>query len=273
VSDIDPKLSQIYREAASEGPPAALDAAILAAARKHVAQPQRRERSAWLRWMAPASAIATLVLGVSIALLVEREQPEPTRDMSVHPIRSLPQSPPPAGETDSAKATAADSAAPEAAAKREAPAAAAPVIAPAATVPAQAPAAPTPPAPLAFPAESRAKAGAPGMAAPKAAESKMSAPTAAESKTMRESNAARDAAPGSAAAGASAAPAAAPPAPAAAGSIAPQRGQSAQRSPEAWLEDISRLKREGRDKEAAEQLAEFRKAYPAYALPERLLLK
>ena len=43
-----------------------------------------------------------------------------------------------------------------------------------------------------------------------------------------------------------------------------------QRSPEAWLAEISRLKREGREQEAAEQLAEFRKAYPAYAVPEAL---
>jgi hypothetical protein len=51
------------------------------------------------------------------------------------------------------------------------------------------------------------------------------------------------------------------------------RQQSAQRSPEAWLDEISRLRREGREAEAAEQLAEFRKAYPAYALPEGLLSK
>ena len=46
------------------------------------------------------------------------------------------------------------------------------------------------------------------------------------------------------------------------------RQHATRRSPEAWLDDIGRLKREGREKEAAEQLAEFRKAYPAYAVPE-----
>ena len=45
------------------------------------------------------------------------------------------------------------------------------------------------------------------------------------------------------------------------------------RSPEAWLDEISRLKREGREKEAAEQLAQFRQTYPAYAVPEALLRK
>ena len=97
-----------------------------------------------------------------------------------------------------------------------------------------------PPAAQAFPAEGRAKAGAPAMA--------------------RESNVAGDSA--SAELGAAA--------PAAAGKVAPLRQSAPQRSPEAWLEDIKRLKREGRDKEAAEQLAKFRKAYPAYAVPESL---
>ncbi|MBE0626787.1 MAG: hypothetical protein IH606_18465, partial [Burkholderiales bacterium] len=65
--------------------------------------------------------------------------------------------------------------------------------------------------------------------------------------------------------------AAAPAAPAAAGRPAPMREQAAQRSPDAWLEEIGRLKREGRDEEAAQQLAEFRKAYPDHALPQSLL--
>lgn len=242
MTEIDPKLSRLYREASSEDPPAALDAAILAAARKQVAKPQRRARPSWLRWMAPASAIATLVLGVSIALLVEREQPETTRDMSIHPIAPLPQSAPPASVTESVKAKSADSAAPAAAKKKETPAAPAPA-------PAARPAEAVPPAAQAFPAESRAKAAAPRTAAPKAA---------------TESNAASDSALG-------ASGAAAPAAPAAAGKLAPLRQQAIQRSPEAWLDEISRLKREGREQEAAEQLAEFRKAYPAYAVPEVLL--
>jgi len=298
VTEIDPKLSQIYREAARENPPAALDAAILAAARRQAAQPKRPARSSWVRWMAPASALATLVVAVSLAFLMERERPEATRDMSIHPIAPRPGSAPPASVTESAKAKAAGNAAPaepasmdapaaaggaaaEAALKKEAavapgPAPATSLPAPAAPAPAPAPAAPAQaPAPQpaeaarsdaqAFPAERRAKA----------AESGLSAPKAAESKTMRESNVAGDSAPGAAGAAAGAAgvaartaPAAAPPA--AAGKLAPLRQEAAQRSPEAWLEEISRLKREGRDKEAAEQLAEFRKAYPAYALPESL---
>jgi hypothetical protein len=48
------------------------------------------------------------------------------------------------------------------------------------------------------------------------------------------------------------------------------RQQAIQRSPEIWLDEIGRLKRAGREKEATKQLAEFRKAYPAYAVPESL---
>lgn len=47
-------------------------------------------------------------------------------------------------------------------------------------------------------------------------------------------------------------------------------GAAAPRTPELWLEEIRRLKQEGKEKEAAEALAEFRKAYPGYALPEDL---
>jgi hypothetical protein len=264
VSEIDPKLSRIYREASSEGPPAAVDAAILAAARKQLAQPQRREgsqrqgRSSWLRWMAPASAIATLVLGVSIAFLVERDQPETSSLTSIRQIPLQSPSAPAADVTESAKTKAADSAAPAGAAKTEAPAPAVPAQVPvlAAPAPVPKPAASTPPAAESFPAKSRAKT----------AESKATAPKAAT-----ESNAISDSALSGAGAGASAAPAAAPAAPAAAGKLAPLRQQAIQRSPEAWLDEIGRLKREGRDNEATEQLAQFRKAYPAYVVPEVLL--
>jgi len=268
VSEIYPKLSRLYREASTEGPPAALDAAILAAARKQVAKPQRRARSSWVRWMAPASALATLAVAVSLALLVEREQPGTIDETVIRGIPPRPQSPPPARATESAKTKAADSAAPAAAEKKEAPAAAAPVLAPAATLPAQAPvpaAAPVPVAPTpAPPAPARAFRSAEPAAPAAQAFPAESRAKASESRTMRESNVAGDAA-------LSGAGAAAPAAPAAAGRIAPLRQQAIQRSPEAWLEEISRLRREGRDKEAAEQLAEFRKVYPAYAVPENLL--
>jgi resuscitation-promoting factor RpfA len=230
VSEIDPKLSRVYREASTEGPPAAIDAAILAAARKQAARPERRARSSWLSWMVPASAIATLVLGVSLAVLVGHEQPETVRNATVRSIAPQPQGAAPASAGESAQAKAAGSPA-QAAAEMEAPAAARP---------APALAAPVAPATQAFPAQRRAQA--------------------PESKAMPESNLARDSALGGAAA---------PAAPAAAGKLKALR--PAQRSPEAWLQEIARLKRAGRDQEAAKQLAEFRKAYPEHPVPEALL--
>ncbi|MBE0627249.1 MAG: hypothetical protein IH606_20815, partial [Burkholderiales bacterium] len=150
MSEIDPELSRLYREASSDEPPAALDAAILAAARKRAARPRSRGLSPWWRWMAPASAIATLALGVSLALLIERERPETMDEAGIR--QTQPQRPPPARATEPAKPRGADRATPAAEAKKEAPAV---------SVPAQAP-----PAAKAFPAERGARAIAPRMSAP-----------------------------------------------------------------------------------------------------------
>jgi FtsZ-interacting cell division protein ZipA len=44
-------------------------------------------------------------------------------------------------------------------------------------------------------------------------------------------------------------------------------------SPEQWLQGIADLKRQGRNEEAENQLAEFRKRYPDYRIPESILEK
>jgi|SRR5688500_4147930 hypothetical protein len=44
-------------------------------------------------------------------------------------------------------------------------------------------------------------------------------------------------------------------------------------SPEQWLQGIADLKRQGRDEEAEKQLAEFRKRYPDYRIPEAIVEK
>jgi hypothetical protein len=41
--------------------------------------------------------------------------------------------------------------------------------------------------------------------------------------------------------------------------------------PEKWLERIAELKKQGREREAQESLAEFRKRYPGHKIPEALL--
>lgn len=43
--------------------------------------------------------------------------------------------------------------------------------------------------------------------------------------------------------------------------------------PEQWLQGIDDLKRQGRHEEAGKQLAEFRKRYPNYRIPEAILRK
>lgn len=336
MTEIDPKLSRLYREASTENPPPALDAAILAAARERVSMPRGRERwqragrsSWWSRWVAPASAMATLVLAVSIAFLVEREGPGTSEDMSIPQIAPRRQSPPPTRAAESAKAKAADSATSGGAAKKETPAAAVALPAPSAILstqgasqPAEAvqatpsqPAAPALPTAEAFPAERRARAATSGTmnesnvpggpaigrieaGAPAApADAAQPAPMrqragerlpeasmdkiprlihdgrgeeaaqrkaeAADAGRVKQSNAAGDSAIGGPGA-------AAPAARAAAAGSAPMRQLANERSPEAWLDEIRRLRVEGREKEAAEQMVEFRKAYPAYAVPEAL---
>jgi hypothetical protein len=44
-------------------------------------------------------------------------------------------------------------------------------------------------------------------------------------------------------------------------------------SPEQWLQGIADLKRQGRNEEAEKQLAEFRKRYPDFRIPEAILEK
>jgi hypothetical protein len=51
---------------------------------------------------------------------------------------------------------------------------------------------------------------------------------------------------------------------------APAAAEAKARTPEAWLEEIRRLKAQGRDAEAAAELAEFRKRHPDFALPPDL---
>lgn len=64
----DPQVSRRYRELGSEEPPRSLDQAILAASRRSAA-PRRR-------WYVPLAAAAVALLGIGIALQVEREQPD-----------------------------------------------------------------------------------------------------------------------------------------------------------------------------------------------------
>jgi len=269
VTEIDPKLSRLYRETSTEDPSPAIDAAILAAAKNRVSKSQRQVRSLWSRWMLPVSAMATLVLGISITFLVEREHPETTDDSLIRQSAPRAESPPTELVTESVKAKTADGGPAAVSAKNEVPAVAAPANAPVPRPAELVPSATSAPSAdfrsekkLVFPV-------APNEAAPALPSIPGSFPVesrtkATEPRRVGESNVSS----GAAARALGAAPAAA-----SADSVeaAPMRLQETQRSPEAWLDDIRRLNEEGRVKEAEEQLVQFRKAYPAHPIPENLL--
>lgn len=75
--DIDPALSDRYRAGSREEPSARIDALIAEAARREVQSPARPGAN----WRMPASIAAVLVIGVSLVLLVQdNEPPYPSLD-------------------------------------------------------------------------------------------------------------------------------------------------------------------------------------------------
>ena len=73
----DAKLAALYRTAAREEPPPALDDAIRAAARRAVASRPQRASSSFIRsWRVPLSIAAVMVLSVSLVTVMRDEAPE-----------------------------------------------------------------------------------------------------------------------------------------------------------------------------------------------------
>ena len=105
--DRDPRLDRVYREAAQEEPPARVDAAILAAARREVGARPRAVSARLRAWRVPVSIAAVVVLSVSMVTLVREEgggrldQPSTlgleSRDLSTGPAKM-------GAEADAAKA-------------------------------------------------------------------------------------------------------------------------------------------------------------------------
>lgn len=242
IEDLRSGLSGRYRAGSTEEPPAHLDAAILAAARREVV------RSRFARnWHLPASIAAVLVIGVSLALMTsEIEDPLPPPDRSVGigadearpaapalgmkqeslarsaPRRDIERDSPPSRERGARNDRMGEVRLDSATGHADATAGASSIAAPA-------------PAPVLQQFEAAAPS-------EMVAEKKRSlADSAKETSTVEALR--NDAAPSSA------------------------RPADA---PEQWLKKIGDLLREGKAAQAREQLAEFRKSYPDYRLPETL---
>jgi len=226
----DERLSRLYRESDRIEPPPALDAAILAAAREAV-KPAPSRRAWWQAWTLPMGVAATVVLTVTLTLMVQQEQEPLVPEAAPAADGSRAPVAVPQKKADAAADLAVKPAAPREA-KQEAVKreAEGPVVAPA---PAGAGA---PSAPMAETVESAVPA------RPAAAMPRQAAPAADAVESRTRSAPLRKEAVGAALA----------------------------RAPEQWLEVIRQLKQQGKEKEAAEALAEFRKAYPDYKLPDDL---
>ena len=105
----DPRLDRLYRVGAREEPPARLDAAILAAARREVGARPRAVSARLRAWRVPLSVAAVVVLSVSLVTLVREEgggqlEQPPAMDLYSKPAETAPA--PPAVAPEAAKAPA-----------------------------------------------------------------------------------------------------------------------------------------------------------------------
>jgi hypothetical protein len=276
----DPRVDAAYRESATDEPRPELDERIRAAARRAVAAgPQSLEARAradsqrsWIaRWRVPVSIAATVVVAVTLAYMMEGEEVRLARTDGVPASAPPPvvaqaeklQPPAPAaasaaGEQLARRNAELESAIKSADAERRARAAnERPVAAPA---PAAATATGEPAAPEAFPAappaETRPVPSSPEAAPPSPASRAVPAAPAAPGPAREAAGAARERA----------------------FADRPERmerqAQTAEqkaRTPEAWVEDLRRLKAQQRTEDFTRELAEFRKRYPDYKLPADLL--
>jgi len=262
----DPKVSKRYRELASEEPLRELDESILRAARGANDRPHAPlvTPAGRHRWYYAFGAAAILVLAVAVTVQIERQRPDP----EFVPASPVPQ----AREDDLPKAESRIT--PDPAAKRQAPRELARDAAPETAAQARSRVQENKTAEAQKP-EARAESAQRPMAAPAApAQSRSDENALGAASSPRESAArAPQASPAPA-------PAVPPPLGGAADSAAqPMRAPAARarmaeqaaEPPERWLERIVQLRKEGRHEEAEKQLAEFRKRYPDYKVPEAAL--
>jgi hypothetical protein len=243
----DHDVTKLYREGSADEPPAALDRAIVRAARESIAPAREARKPWWRRFALPLQLALSVVLVTMLALTVDRNPPGvPAVTERTEPQQapvSAPHKAAPGGVDPAAGESSAASPAPEARARLPASIESRP-SSPKADRKAEAP-----PAVLPVPGRSDRDS------AEKAAAENAAAPAG-----RRSLEAAR---PGPAAAGV--APGAAP----SNGAPAASRDAAA-RSPSDWLAAIERLAGKEEKSAARAELEAFRKAYPDYLLPEKL---
>jgi hypothetical protein len=235
----DPKVSQRYRELGREEPPGELDAGILAASRRAAETrlaplvPPTGRR----RWYFPVAAAAIITLAVAVTVHMERSQPD-AEDIAPPPPAAppVPAAPELRKEAPPARLEPSPSK-PEAAGQPSGPRRFTPE-------PPQPAAPPAAPAPLPRPAD--------------AMQERRSADVQPESRVRANESSQPQAVPREAPSGAS----------------ARLLGQVAKaQSPEAALERIAELRRQGKHDEADKALAEFRRRYADYRIAEEMLKK
>jgi len=236
--DQDRDVTRLYHEGSADEPPAALDRAIVSAARQSVAPAREAKKPWWLRFALPLQLAVSVVLVTMLALTVDRNLPEvPAVKERTAPQRAPVGADPAAGE--------------------------APAAAPASESRARL-AAPSESRPSSPKADRKAEAAPAAIPVPERSESvsaeKATAEDAAASGGGRSLEAARA---GSAAAGV--APGVVP----SSGAPAANRVDTT-RSPSDWLAAIERLAGAGEKTVARSELEAFRKAYPDFPVPERL---
>ena len=231
----DDKVSRRYRELAREEPPRHVDEAILSAARRAAdARPAPLVvPTGRRRWYFPLAAAAVIVLAVAVTVHVERQQRD--AEVAEAPVRQQ-QSAPVQAPAEPAR----------------------PAERPRAFTPDPKPE-PEPPQELRAQRKAEVLADVQKPQAAPAAPAPAAAPEASGRRDavteMREAPQARAAMRSSAEA--------------TAGAVS---GLAAA-TPEQWLQGIADLKRQGKHEEAERELAEFRKRYPNYRIPEAIIEK
>lgn len=258
----DPRIERFYREAARDEPPARIDAAILAAARREAGAGPRPLAQKFSRWHLPVSIAAVVMVSVSVVILMQEEESKRDHEPVIPAIPAPAAKPaaPPAPRTppEAAKETVQrgleSPASPRRPSRDDREAAAVGRAAAPAGKPAPQPF-------VAEPSPANEERAAPSAADAAKAGTMESAPAAASQPqaTRLRAEARRSAPVGGAMAMKSAE------------QDRPPAWQGFEKElPEKWLAEIEKLKALGHEVEAQEMLSEFKRRFPEHPLPPGL---